>query len=159
MNNIRLNSKNWQRVRVNMKSKILTFTNDKTYKTESDCKIDINSTQYIAINKRKFDKMVFEGWIIAGQDTEQEQNAPTQPKIEQIDLTGNPEVEESIRQYYVAKKSKQAIQWGKPSQVEDSWKLSNIDHSGLTKVLGADKLDSMKASVGKSFEKYNKRRE
>ena len=155
----KLTTKNWQRVRVNVKSKILTFTNDQTYKTESDCKMDINSTQYIAINKRKLDKMVSEGFTIAGQDTGQSQNAITQPKIEQIDLTGNPEVEESIRQYYVAKKSKQAIQWGKSSQIEDSWKLGTIDHSVLTKRLGTDKLESMKASVGKSFEKYNKRRE
>lgn len=95
----KLNSKNWQRVRVSKKNNTITFTNPDTYKTKSECEADIKSNQYIAINKRNLEKMLAEGWTIAVEETKQETQV--------IDLTGNPEVEEAIRKYYIQKKSKE----------------------------------------------------
>lgn len=92
----KLNSKNWQRVRVSRKNKTITFTNSDTYHTKSECEKDINSAQYIAINKRNLNKMITEGYAIAGQE---KHATKPQKATQQLDLTGDPDIERQIAEY------------------------------------------------------------
>lgn len=160
---MKLNSKQWVKVSLNKSTKTIRFTKQ-IFDTKAQGVETLGTAKNFAIvNKKGIDKLVSEGYTITGQDTQQSQDATVQPKIEQEEwnppfLVGGA-IEEEIRAYVVKKKSKQAIQWIKPVPVTDSYKLSTISHDALTKRLGTDKLDSMKASVNKSFEKYNKRRE
>lgn len=102
----KLTTRNWQRVRQNSSKKVLTFTNSDTYNTKSECEKAIKSNQYIAINKRNLEKMLNDGWAIAGEEKTVE--AKEETKV--IDLTGDPEVEEAIRKYYIRKKSQEEAQ-------------------------------------------------
>lgn len=67
----KLNSKNWQRVRVSHKNKTLTFTNDTTYKTITECNNDIKSTQYIAINLKHLTDFVSEGYVVTNTNSQE----------------------------------------------------------------------------------------
>jgi len=58
----KLKSKNWMRVRINRGSKVITFTNDITYKTKLECEKDIKSSQYIAVNLKAFNELLKSGY-------------------------------------------------------------------------------------------------
>lgn len=159
MNN-KLTTKNWQRLRLNLTTKSITFTNDKTYKNESECLVDIKSNQYIAINKRRFDKMISEGWKVVDGVTKSTQNITE--SIQMVDLTGDPEIEESVRQYYVSRKLRKGVEFVKGASQKEiipMWEQSTIDHSTYQRKLESDKKDSMKASFNVENEKYYKKRE
>ena len=98
MNN-KLNSKNWQRVRINKSTKVLTFTNETVYKTKSECEKDIKSTQYIALNLKALNTLLNDGYSIyqANQENVTEQATESENGI--IDLTGNEEIERAIKEY------------------------------------------------------------
>lgn len=165
----KLTTKNWMRVRINNSAKTITFTNDTTYKTESECLVDIKSNQYIAINKRRFNKMISEGWIemfTVSKETAQicddamilvDNKEEWQPQF----LVGG-SIEQEIAAYTVAKLKRQGVQFIKGASTKESiplWEQSTIDHSVYQKKLESDKAESMKASFNVDNDKYYKKRE
>lgn len=106
----KLNSKNWQRVRINRTKKVLTFSNDMVYRTKSDCEKDIKTNQYIAINLKALNALLDSGYSISPEGNKSVLKTNTEAKTpvnEVVDLTGKPEVEEAIRKYYIIKKARQ----------------------------------------------------
>ena len=99
---MKLNSKNWQKVRLNVKSKLITFTSETTFKTKSECEATIKSNQYVAINKLGLERLLADGYTI---NQPKEENAVEVKELAQnvVDLTGNAEVEAQIEAYAQAK--------------------------------------------------------
>lgn len=102
-----LNTKNWQKVRINVKNKLVTFTNNTTFKTKAECDTTVKSNQYISVNLKALNKLLADGYTIHQPIIENAVQIEKSNTKAIVDLTGNPEVEEAIRQYYVAKKSKE----------------------------------------------------
>lgn len=103
----KLNSKNWQRVRISNKAKTITFTNDTTYKTKAECENDIKSAQYIAINLKALNKLVSDGYSVNDTTIETvKENATESVKqaenVQDVELL-NPEIEAQIEAYAQAK--------------------------------------------------------
>ena len=108
---MKLNSKNWQRVRINRTNKVLTFTNDMVYRTKSDCEKDIKTNQYVAINLKNLNELLNSGYSISPEVNKSVLKTPQceiTPINEGVDLTDNPEVERQILEY-AEKKRKQDI--------------------------------------------------
>lgn len=121
---LKLNSKNWMRLRINKTTKTLTATNDTTYKTKTDCENDIKSTQYIAINSKALESLLSQGYVVVDTSIKEDKKFATtnvkQSTKQVIDLTGNEEIEKQIEAYAQAKIERdiQAYEKKKRQQLE-----------------------------------------
>lgn len=141
MNN-KLNSKNWQRARVSHKNKTLTFTNDTTYKTMTECEKDIKSTQYMAINLKRLNDLVNNGYVVTNANSQETiKNVATEAverqNVEEIKqpwqpvyIVGNPEVEKQIAEYTNKKMQKKGIQFVTTKGVKDG--LTDVEKQFLS---------------------------
>lgn len=130
----KLNSKNWQRVRISNKAKTITFTNDTTYKTKADCENDLKSAQYIAINQNALNKLLSDGYMINDTTINPQQVNAVEVKetaSNVIDLTGNSEIEEAIRQNYIKSKEKKGIEFVKGASIKE---MSNVEAEYFAKL-------------------------
>lgn len=130
----KLNSKNWQRVRISNKTKTITFTNDETYKTKAECEKDIKSAQYIAINQNALNKLLNDGYTV--NDTTINLQLENAVEVKEtttnvVDLTGDVEVEEAIRQNYIKSKEKKGIQFVNGASIKE---ISNVEAEYFAKL-------------------------
>lgn len=119
----KLNSKNWQRVRISHKNKTLTFTNDTTYKTMTECDKDIKSTQYMAINLKRLNDLVSEGYVVANTNSQETIKNVTMESIQSENvkdvkqpwqpmyIVGDEQLEKQIAEYTNKKMQKKGIQF------------------------------------------------
>ena len=104
----KLKSKNWMRVRINRGSKVITFTNDITYKTKLECEKDIKSSQYIAVNLKAFNELLKSGYTNTPEVKEVTAEVQNQPL--DVDNENNLDVERQIAEYAKMKAEKDAKQ-------------------------------------------------
>lgn len=116
MTNNKLNSKNWQRIRVSHKNKTLTFTNDTIYKTMSECNNDIKSSQYIAINLKGLERLLCDGYSITQETiknvtTESENVKEVRQEWQPPYIVGDEQLEKQIAEYTNKKMQKKGVQF------------------------------------------------
>ena len=145
----KLTSKNWVKVSVNQKNKTIRFTTQ-FYKTQSEGlqMLGGKAKNFAIVNKKAIDKMITDGFTIV----EQKQQKVTDTQI--VDLTGNPEVEEAIRQYYIKKKSQKAVHFSKGvTQRNQKCAVTAREVFGETKFKSEQPI-----SVRKAYEKFERTR-
>lgn len=148
-----MTNKQWAKVQV-IKSTMTLKITKKIYKTKAEGlqMMGANPQNYQILNNKNIETLVAQGYKIFGA-------VEVIEPIKVVDLTGDPDVEEAIRLYYIKKKQRQGVQWVKglcnsPMLVEQS-KISHADYQAS---LSSDKALSMRKSVEMATAKYYKNR-
>lgn len=122
---LKLNSKNWMRLRINKTTKVLTATNEQTYQTKSECENDIKSAQYIAINLKALNKLLSDGYTLVDTNIKEDKKVAT-INVELstantiIDLTGDAEVEIQIEAYTQMKIERDILAYEKKKRSQEA---------------------------------------
>ena len=141
---MKLNSKQWAKVRLNQENKVITFTKQ-VFKSKSEGEKTLGTSKsFVIVNQNALDKMKSDGWKIAGEKEE------WQPQY----IVNDPVVEEQIRAYTESKMRKQAVKF-----VSGVTQRNQRCAVTAREVFGETKFKSEQPiSVRKAYEKFERTR-
>lgn len=156
--NFKLNSKNWQRIRLNTTTKVITFTNDTTFKTKAECDTTVKSNQYVSVNLKGLQKLLGEGYTISQPKEENATEQATEPQ-NTTKQEFNPEVEEAIRLNYIKNKERKGVEFAKGASIQEKSNVEQEYFNKMNQVKSAIKESEFQKTYDLKWDKYYNKRQ